>query len=106
MVRNFTYAAFLVCVFVGGRAVAQETVAPGNDYEGGVVKYVNAGALEVGINRKLFKLDSRFRIHGLGGNDRVEQLRNLGPGMGVQYSISGHTPGYAGVIRELWVQPD
>lgn len=85
-------------------AIAQPSDTP--QIYGGQVSYVNPNSLEIAVDNNLFQLDAGFRIHGLHGTDRVQQLINLERGMWVQYRISDSKPGFGGAIQELWVQPD
>lgn len=77
---------------------------PDTALSGGKISYLNPATLEVGIGNNVYRLDSGFRIHGLGDADRVALLNALEPGMHIRFSTSG--PAGTGTIQEIWVRLD
>lgn len=72
----------------------------------GTIEYVSTSALEIGIDDRLYRLDSGFQIHGIPGKDRLEQLGTITRGMRVQYLGTEPEVNNIGVIREIRVIPD
>ena len=84
---------------------ALQASAESNENRGnGQISYISPATLEIGINKEVFRLDSGFRIHGLGEADRVELLNALELGMYVQFRTS--SPDGTGTIQEIWVRAD
>ena len=78
----------------------------GSDENGGhgQISYVNPVTLEIGIDDRLFRLDSRFVIHGFKSSDRAKQLSKLRPGMHIDYTTSGSNG--SGTIQEIRIRVD
>ena len=70
----------------------------------GQISYVNPVTLEIGINDRLFRLDSRFVVHGFETSDRAKQLGILRPGMHIDYTTSGSYG--SGTVQEIRIRVD
>lgn len=106
MSRQKLFAAVLASLITS--STNAESLAPvdGDPVAVGRVEYVDTGTLQIGIGDKQYRLDAQFQIHGLTGADRLQQLREIRPGMHVRYSATGSDAGDVGVIQELWVQAE
>lgn len=70
----------------------------------GQISYVNPATLEIGIDDRLFRLDSGFVVHGFKHSDRARQISALRPGMNIEYVTTG--PGDSGTIKEIRIRAD
>lgn len=97
-VKQCTLAAVLAL------GTLQASADPDDQRGNGQISYVNPASLEIGINDRLYRLDSGFVIHGFGNTDRAQQVNALRPGMYIDFVTSG--PAGSGMITEIRIRVD